>query len=348
MKNDIKIKIVAIAKDEAAYLPEWIFHHLYFGVDAIDIYINRTTDNSIDVLKKIQRRYHQVNFYSADWVDMLLQNIRSHLQFIVYAKAFHDEKESGEFTHIFFIDVDEFWVHKDLKTTLPDFVQAMSDHASISFPWFNMLGEEVCFNHMECNVRGVNGSQVKSIIHLGSDIRLMGQHIPFFDKKIDLSSCKLPDGNAYLPDNQYYVKLHSSEIDKDQDAFIIHRLMRSEEEYVSMLRRQRPLQNFPFKDNRFGFNRTHLKEREISFPSKAYSDYQVQRNYFFQKIDIETELDTAKKFIQARFENAVRTIDIVQPDKAKIIKQIFKGVTHQDVLDALEKYYKRASEVNKD
>ena len=43
---ELKIKLVAIAKDEAAYLPEWIFHHLYFGFDAIDIYVNNTTDNT--------------------------------------------------------------------------------------------------------------------------------------------------------------------------------------------------------------------------------------------------------------------------------------------------------------
>lgn len=46
MKTELKIKLVAIAKDEAAYLPEWIFHHLYFGFDQIDIYVNNTSDNT--------------------------------------------------------------------------------------------------------------------------------------------------------------------------------------------------------------------------------------------------------------------------------------------------------------
>ena len=46
MNNEFKVKVVAIAKDEGAYIAEWIFHHLYFGFDAIDIYVNRTTDNT--------------------------------------------------------------------------------------------------------------------------------------------------------------------------------------------------------------------------------------------------------------------------------------------------------------
>lgn len=45
----MKVKLVAIAKDEAAYLPDWIFHHLYFGFDSIDIYVNNTTDNTYDL-----------------------------------------------------------------------------------------------------------------------------------------------------------------------------------------------------------------------------------------------------------------------------------------------------------
>ena len=51
-KSKIKTKIVAVAKDEGAYFSEWIHHHLYLGFDAIDIYVNRTSDNSLEILKK--------------------------------------------------------------------------------------------------------------------------------------------------------------------------------------------------------------------------------------------------------------------------------------------------------
>ena len=38
--EEIKIKLIAIAKNEAANLPQWVFHHFRIGVDSIDVYIN--------------------------------------------------------------------------------------------------------------------------------------------------------------------------------------------------------------------------------------------------------------------------------------------------------------------
>ena len=49
-----KIKLVAIAKNEAAYLPQWI-HHFLVGFNEIEIYINDTTDNSVAICEKIKR-----------------------------------------------------------------------------------------------------------------------------------------------------------------------------------------------------------------------------------------------------------------------------------------------------
>ena len=42
------IKLVAIAKNEAPYIPLWAFHHFQIGIDLIEIHINNTDDNSND------------------------------------------------------------------------------------------------------------------------------------------------------------------------------------------------------------------------------------------------------------------------------------------------------------
>ena len=55
-------RLVAIAKDEASYIADWIHHHLYFGFDQIHVYVNRTTDNTIAILKEITKRYTGVSF----------------------------------------------------------------------------------------------------------------------------------------------------------------------------------------------------------------------------------------------------------------------------------------------
>jgi len=63
----MKIKLVAIAKDEAAYLPEWIYHHLHFGFDEIEVYVNFTTDNSYEVLAAIAK-HHPVRYRNAEYL----------------------------------------------------------------------------------------------------------------------------------------------------------------------------------------------------------------------------------------------------------------------------------------
>jgi len=52
----MKIKLIAVAKDEAAYIPEWVYHHLNFGFDSISIYTNNISDNTRDVIDKISLR----------------------------------------------------------------------------------------------------------------------------------------------------------------------------------------------------------------------------------------------------------------------------------------------------
>ena len=59
-RNNFSVRLIAISKDEAAYLPEWIFHHLKVGFDEIQIYVNNTKNNSLDILEKISSKYKQI------------------------------------------------------------------------------------------------------------------------------------------------------------------------------------------------------------------------------------------------------------------------------------------------
>ena len=65
------IKLVAIAKDEAAYLAEWIYHHLSIGIQEIDVYLNGITDNSYRLMRLINAKHKNVKFYNADYHYLL-------------------------------------------------------------------------------------------------------------------------------------------------------------------------------------------------------------------------------------------------------------------------------------
>jgi hypothetical protein len=49
-----RILLAGIAKNEAAYLPEWIFYHLNIGIDVIRVYVNNTDDNTLQILDKLK------------------------------------------------------------------------------------------------------------------------------------------------------------------------------------------------------------------------------------------------------------------------------------------------------
>ncbi len=90
------LSIVAIVKNEADYIDEWIRYHLLVGVDRFFIYDNGSTDETLNVLQK--------------YIDQGIVVLRTHLgigqQLNVYNDALRRYRLMSKY--IAFIDVDEF------------------------------------------------------------------------------------------------------------------------------------------------------------------------------------------------------------------------------------------------
>ena len=125
----MRVKLVAVAKDEAAYLPEWIFHHLHFGFDHIEVNVNFSSDNTNAVLEKISGK-NPVSYQNCEYVlepdydynDSLINPrylSRNPLQSRIYAKAY---SESPSFDYVAFFDVDEYWCPEDFSTNIKDHI----------------------------------------------------------------------------------------------------------------------------------------------------------------------------------------------------------------------------------
>lgn len=90
------LSIVAIIKNEAAYIEEWVRYHLIIGVDYFFLYDNGSTDNTIDLLKK----------YIEFGVVTLTEFPGQGMQLPAYNDAL---KRFGSRTkYMAFIDADEF------------------------------------------------------------------------------------------------------------------------------------------------------------------------------------------------------------------------------------------------
>ncbi|WP_209280829.1 glycosyltransferase family 2 protein, partial [Pseudomonas viridiflava] len=104
--------MAAIAKDEGAYIPQWVYHHLFFGFDEIEIWLNNTTDSSEAILSALSVfcGADKIKFRNAD--VLLNRCLKEELPFqqTVYSKIYAETLRESVCSHIIFLDLDEFWV----------------------------------------------------------------------------------------------------------------------------------------------------------------------------------------------------------------------------------------------
>lgn len=328
-----KVKIIAVAKDEAAYLPEWIHHHLYIGVDAIDIYINRTSDNSLQLLENVSKQYPQINILSGDWVDTCPPEVSRFIQYITYANAFEQNRISQEYDYLFFLDIDEFWMPNDLDYKIHDLIDELKYPSCISIQWLNQYGDQQPFSFLTENIRGDLVRNVKSIVHKDADLKRMSLHHPLFD---ELGKGMMPEGDVFCgSDGKVYRETLHANLSKVRKVMIIHRADRSESEYISLLFRGRPSDNVPLKLNRNGMHVEHANSSQFIIETTSFKKYCISRDIFFTSLDIEQELKKAHEFVIQRGRKSLESIHELLGSHLEELKRAFSNVRHPEVTSLL-------------
>lgn len=133
-----KVLLCAIAKNEAAYLVEWIAYHKFIvGFDEVLIYENDSTDNSKLILEKL------------DKLGICQYKAWPRYQGIVPQRsAYNDaiQTHSQSYKWVCFLDLDEFLVLKSFNT-IQDCIKSFSDKAdSIVINWL-MFGSSGYSNY---------------------------------------------------------------------------------------------------------------------------------------------------------------------------------------------------------
>ncbi|MFC0266583.1 glycosyltransferase family 2 protein [Kushneria aurantia] len=125
----MKVALVAIAKDEAKSLPEWIAHHLYLGFDDIIVYDNESTDNSEKILEKLGEALPVTR---NPWNN---REIRSpQLTAYNHFRLLH----ASQYDWVAFFDLDEFLVVRNgasLKTVLSQYPDSV---AAVGVNWLTL------------------------------------------------------------------------------------------------------------------------------------------------------------------------------------------------------------------
>ena len=293
--NQAKIKLIAVAKDEAAYLAEWVHHHQYFGFDAIDVYVNRTSDNSLPMLAALQDKFPALSFKLSAWVDKCPTDTKEFIQYLLYANALEREQELGEFDFVMFLDIDEFWTPLDMTTSIQDCIGQNPSASMIVFNWFNEHGLEKPYSPIQQEINGQLSPLVKTLIKVKSKVLEISLHIPLTED----TKCVLVDGESFIPDPVNRECVHPDLI-AIRPIMIIHRMFRSPMEYVSLLSRGRPSDNLPLKLNRGGYNRAQGTHLQIVLDETHFINFQESRRAFLSDKKLLELSAQASLFVEQR------------------------------------------------
>jgi hypothetical protein len=262
-----RILLAGIAKNEAAYLPEWVFHHLNLGVTSVMVYVNNTTDNSESILKKMGEtlpvNYKVVDGIENDKREELLSLINKRflkytpLQSKSYANIYQ-ETSAEEFDYILYLDIDEFLLlNQDLETLTED---GLFEHSVINFQWFSTSGDKTPFSCI--NEHMIKTGQADAMLHSSHSARVQ--------------------------DNQFH--LYPS-------GLVLHRVIRSKEEYLTLIARSNPSNNNlsnGFKLNRRGWT----SKGSDSLPSvyrENFENYESKFEAFCTNSEVKEELKLAQE-----------------------------------------------------
>lgn len=304
----MKVLLAAIAKDEAAYLPEWVFHHLGIGFSAIWVYVNGITDNTREVIDLISIKHPNVKRVEADqirdddneeWSNLLRDSFEENnpMQSKAFADIFIEAKSEG-FTHVAYFDVDEFLYLRD--GSVEKFISDKKEKI-LKFKWFQCDGDSSPFMPaIREELKGEKTKQVKYIISTSLDNFVFANthHV------ISLNNAEPAhlSGHGNLRPNESHRRYDGW----SDDAFIIHRLHRSKDEYLAKVVGGDNIKKggLGLKLNRKGWIK---KEKDVVFFGVNHAD-KYERNYglFISECNLKDEIDKAREMVFQRSQEAQR------------------------------------------
>lgn len=339
-----KIKLAAIAKNEAAYIPQWVFHHLRAGFDCLEFWINGTTDNSLALLERLSRRFP--GMISVRMADDLLQECKIrevNFQIEAYSKVYGETKASGDFTHLMFLDLDEYWISLDNKS-VKDFISDGPDFDSASFQWFIDIPD---YQRNPFDPIFKTETILQKDRHVKSMLKLSDK-----PTKVLIHNSKISDGVFYLasgvpfeeidPEQEHRQKVSKQLFDETKKQldrfFILHLVYKSQLEYLASLTRGRVHVNDVnvFKVNRFGYS-PYVNEDQLTLRLDNVQVEDINQSYqrFVEDNDLSELIIDARRFVYARCNQAL-TIIAENPQVKDTYNQQLRGL-QLDVLERTKK-----------
>ena len=334
-----KVKLVAIAKNEAAYLPQWIHHHFSIGFNEIEIFINDTTDNSVAICEKIRKNHPNLIVHIAYRLRSESIQANRSFQISAYNQSLHSQ---GGATHLMALDLDEYLIPRNLDDSLPDLLKRQKTPDCLSFLWYSdHYGHKNSFEHpIQAENRIHRMDHVKTVSKISGKIHSCSHHNFIYKENSKITNLfggtiTRLDDNINSESNRSKLsrqQLNALTRDQPEPWFVLHCIYKSESEYLASLCRGRGHNNDqrPLKVNRWGMAPyPFYKHDPIHWcPSPEHVErYQNDLSQFIQDNDLEDELKKARHDILKKADDLDNLLT-EKPSLREEYKKVFTGTKH--------------------
>ncbi|WP_205472917.1 glycosyltransferase family 2 protein [Nocardioides sp. SYSU D00038] len=326
-----RVKLCAIAKNEGPYLADWVFHHLHFGFDAIEVWVNGTEDASMRILRRIAAQHPQVRARNADALLEECLTQRRHFQQRAYNRLAKRAEAEG-FTHVAFLDLDEFWTPRDFRSSIKAFLPADPEVKVVSFPWALDVpdrGREPFPTPFTGPVDVQLQENVKSVGRFDNSIATAMTHTFAIDEGRRLlvrDPFPLVDPVAQVDGSRLLRQQLATWWDRLPEAFVYHAINRSEREYLATIIKgyRQSGHDYEFKTNRKGYLPAAGPVVTFRPPRARLLHYRWRRRAFHRSLDVERMVRRSRRLVLRRAEALVQRVE-TDPEARAFLAPVLEG-----------------------
>ena len=332
MSKDFKVALVAIAANEAAYMAQFVYHHLRMGFASIILMTNNSEDDTAEMAAQMAARLPDVIHIDADpWRALWPIN---EFQKRAYQLALYMiDGMQAKPDYVMFLDVDEFWVPLTGDTSVSAYIARHDAPDSLMFNCVVPNEDDAPFCQVfVSDFVGSPHNHLKTLWRYGVSITHINPHdIASSDLQREIVVSGLPLAGRHATNRHP---------DHPGDAMILHQMFRSMSEYVAALERGNPIDNLLFNANRWGFRRfqTELKPIQISIDPYLCGHWETVFPEWLEKTGLVDMLMTGRESVISRCERGMKSFMLLFEEDLEIYGKVFNNVD----FDAIREFVSQA------
>ena len=227
ISQPVNVALCLVTRDENIDLYEWIDYHKSIGVSNIIIIENNSSKSSFDTISNFILTGYVLHYSYFSQQSTGVNNQH-------YAYEFCIKNFKHQFSHMGFLDTDEFIVLKNNSATVIDLVEKYMDYGGLTLNWM-FIGSNghivrprggILRNYNQC----VENFHVKSIVNLKYVVGYSGDphHFLYIDKYFAIDTNYDRVNGPFNPANKSDPSVNLYDV-----AYINHYFLKSKEDFLN-------------------------------------------------------------------------------------------------------------------